>query len=74
MQSVRIRRLPNAAPAVRRRCSARVLLRTYMIVKNLNIQTQLPDIIHHCRKQAKGFWGFGEIGRASCRERVYTSV
>jgi hypothetical protein len=22
----------------------------------------------------KGFWGFGEIGRASCRERVYTSV
>jgi hypothetical protein len=29
--------------------------------------------LNHIRYR-EGFWGFGEIGRASCRERVYTSV
>ena len=28
---------------------------------------------NNCFKQM-GFWGFGEIGRASCRERVYSGV
>ena len=34
----------------------------------------LNSFIYNFSLLVKGFWGFGEIGRASCRERVSSPV
>jgi hypothetical protein len=38
---------------------------------NYNIHEKINDFSYkYLEYDNKGFWGFGEIGRASCRERV----